>query len=227
MHEKMEKLRSRPIAVAGVLAGFALANVSSAEAHDQQLRVQPVVHEYRADQIQPDQQQTAAITTETLREQLARERQQWRDERRRLLIRANAKKPIERTALQLAHATYGVPINGLLALATCESNRTPSAQNKTPLSGSRASGYAQILYHPNGIRSSTWHTTPYAEMSPFDLTTNIMAAAYIWKRNDGKSHPGFGEWRDVCTGIGDRASRRQLESVYVPLKPKTNRNLPR
>lgn len=141
-----------------------------------------------------------------LREQLAKERAAWHAERRKLVMRAEAKMPTEQLALQLAHATFGVPINGLKVLAQCESNRTADAQNKTALSGSRASGYTQILYNPRGIKSSTWHQTPYAKLSPFDLTTNAMAAGWIWRRNDGKSHPGFGEWRDICAKRADRAS---------------------
>lgn len=149
---------------------------------------------------------TPLSEADKLREQLAKERAAWHAERRKLVVLAYAKKPTEKLALQLAHATYGVPINGLKALATCESNRTADAQNKTALSGSQASGYTQILYNPRGIKSSTWHETPYAKLSPFDLTTNAMAAGYIWRRNDGKSSPGFGEWRDRCTKIADRAS---------------------
>lgn len=148
-----------------------------------------------------------------LRKQLVHERAKWHAEKRRLVVRANAKQPTIEMALELANATYGVPINGLRALGRCESNETPSAQNKTALSGSRASGYSQILYNPRGIASSTWHTTPYARLSPFDITANVLAAGYIWFRNDNKSRPGFGEWRDRCTRIADAVSG---SSVRIP-----------
>lgn len=148
-----------------------------------------------------------------LREQLAEERQKWHAERKKLLIKANAKKPTETLALNLAHAIYGVPVNGLKALGNCESGRDPGAQNKDALGGSLATGYAQIAFNPRGIKSSTWHTTPFARLSPFDLTTNILAAGFIWKRNDYKGYPGFGEWRDYCVGRAARASGVQRITV--------------
>lgn len=136
-----------------------------------------------------------------LRAQLARERAQWKAQRAVLSRRARAKAPSYRTAMELAHVVYGVPVRGLSALTWCESRHTPGARNPTALSGSNATGAAQILYHPSGRRSSTWHSTSFAHLSPYDLTTNLLAAGEIWRRAGGS----FREWADVCARQGDRA----------------------
>lgn len=144
---------------------------------------------------------------EAFRAQLARERRADRieDARFRRALRAERRReasgPTYRTAMQLASVVYGVPVRGLSALTWCESRHTPSARNPTALSGSNATGAAQILYHPSGRRSSTWHSTPFRHLNPYDVTTNLLAAGYIWRRAGGS----FTEWADVCSGIGDRA----------------------
>jgi hypothetical protein len=136
-----------------------------------------------------------------LAHQLGKERARWAAERahlrRRLAMRLRAS--TVRAAAELAHVVYGVPVRGLLALGWCESRHSPAAYNATALGGSHASGWTQILF------PSTWSTTPYRHLSPFDPATSALAAGFIWRRNDGRRRPGFGEWRDVCTLAGDRA----------------------
>jgi hypothetical protein len=145
----------------------------------------------------PSDQAAPQDPTAALREQLHKERQAWKVERRHLVRRARVRLSASsvQQAFALANVVYGVPVRGLSALAWCESNHTPSARNRTPLGGSHASGLTQILY------PSTWRTTPYGHLSPFDPATSALAAGYIWRRAGGS----FKEWADICATRGDRA----------------------
>jgi ABC-type Fe3+ transport system permease subunit len=132
----------------------------------------------------------APSVADQLRAQLRRERIDHAHELARLRA---VKAPTVASALALAHVVYGVPVAGLSRLAWCESRHDPGARNPTPLGGSHATGLAQILY------PSTWSTTPYAALSPFDAAASALAAGYIWRRAGGS----FVEWADVCAVRGD------------------------
>lgn len=145
----------------------------------------------------PSDQSAPADPAVALRAQLHRERSAWKVERRHLVRRARLQFSASsvQTSFALANVVYGVPVRGLSALSWCESRHTPGARNRIALGGSHASGLTQILY------PSTWGTTPYAHLSPFDPATSALAAGYIWRRAGGS----FREWADVCARQGDGA----------------------
>ena len=118
-------------------------------------------------------------------------------------------------AARHAERVYGVPVSGMMALGGCESGYRyeEGVQNTTPIGGSNASGWTQILWRPDASRSnpkdSTWDTTPYAKYGPFNYRISALATGFIWDRADGKlgnRRGDFHEWADYCATKGDYAS---------------------
>lgn len=82
-------------------------------------------------------------------------------------------------ALRVASTTYRVSYWTLRSKAWCESRYNPRARNRS----SGAAGLLQFL-------RSTWATTPYRRLNPYDPYANALAAAWM------HAHGRGGEW--VC-----------------------------
>ncbi len=118
-------------------------------------------------------------------------------------LRAQTFTPSITSAATIAHLVYGVPVNGLRRLALCESRDDIYARNPTGLGPrqypANATGWTQILYRPDGKGWSTWHRTPYRNLSPYDVYANALAAGYLWRTGGGD----FDIWADVCANAGN------------------------
>lgn len=81
-------------------------------------------------------------------------------------------------AITAAVAVYGVPYWQAVAVSRCETAGWTDFYNER----SKAAGLFQFL-------ASTWLSTPFADVSRFNLYANALAAGWLW-RHDGKS------WRE-------------------------------
>lgn len=108
-------------------------------------------------------------------------------------------------AIKFGSIVTGYPYRQGVALVRCETGNTfsPYARNPTAMSGSNATGLWQFLYHPNGIRSSTWHQeSRYAQFSPYNPYIQSVAAGEHWKKYGRSWYKG---WKDICGTIADRS----------------------
>jgi hypothetical protein len=138
--------------------------------------------------------------------QLYKERAQAKKEIANLKSQLRRKyKPMALEAIKFGSIVTGYPYRQGVALVRCETGGTfsPFARNSTALSGSNATGLWQWLYHPHGIRSSTWHhESRYSEFSPYNPYIQSVASGEHWKKYGRSWYRG---WLDICGTIADRS----------------------